>query len=286
MLVRNNKKFSHCALVCRLLTCAALFSLLPSYAAAVEAVSASASSALSQAQPSAAAKLTLTIQPPTKVWLPATAIHWEVTNVANGSSQQVQGNHLPLTLSAGTYQVVLQVDNYREQQQVTLTAGAEQVPRFVANFGRVRVSTAQRANWQVRNLRGEVVFTQQGSHHLNVILAAGDYEIEASLENARQVQRVSVQREQPVAFNLTIPTGKVKLMATLGNFAALRPMQWRLYRLENNTQEELSVPQRHSAMLVLAPGRYEAVATLDGRERRREFTVFNGGSSDVIIAMD
>lgn len=286
MPAHNNKKFSYRAFVCRLLTCVALFCLPPSYAAAVEAASAPASDALPHAQPSPAAKLTLAMQPPTKVWLPAAAMRWEVTNVANGSSQQVQGNHLQLTLPAGTYQIILQVDSYREQQQVTLTAGAEQTPRFVANFGRVRVSTAQRANWQVRNLRGEVVFAQQGSRHLNAILAAGEYNIEASLEHASQTQRVKVQREQPVALNLTIPSGKIKLMATLGNSAALRPMQWHLYRLENNTQQELNVPQRHSATLVLAPGRYEVVAVLNGLERRREFTVFNGGSSDVIVAMD
>lgn len=286
MLAHNNKKLSYCALVCRLLTCAALFCLQPSYAAAVEVVSTPASSELPQAQSSTTAKLTLEIQPPAKVWLPVAAIRWEVTNIANGSSQQLQGNHLPLALPAGTYQIVLQVDTYREQQQVTLTTGTEHTPRFVANFGRVRVSTAQRANWQVRNPRGEVVFTQQGSRHLNLILAAGEYDIEASLENASQTQRVSVQREQPVALNLTIPTGKVKLMATLGNSAALRPMQWHLYRLENNAQQEISVPQRHSTVLVLAPGRYEVVAILNGLERRREFTVFNGSSSDVIIAMD
>lgn len=286
MLAHNNKKFSYRALVSRLLTCIALFCLQPSYVAAVEVVSAPASSELPQAQSSTTAKLTLEIQPPSKVWLPTTALHWEISNVANGSRQQVQGNHLQLALPAGTYQIVLQVDHYREQQQVTLTAGAEYTPRFVANFGRVRVSTTQRADWQVRNLHGEIVFTQQGSRHLSVILAAGDYEIEANLENARQSQRVRVQREQPVALNLTIPTGKVKLMATLGDSAVLRPMQWRLYRVENNAQQEISVPQRHSTVLVLAPGRYEVVAVLNGLERRREFTVFNGSSSDVIVAMD
>lgn len=88
----------------------------------------------------------------------------------------------------------------------------------------------------------------------------------------------------PVA-NPRLLTGKVSLVATLGNAPAMRPVSWTVYRLDGGRQE-VAASRRHSATLVVLPGHYEAVASLDGQERRREFTVLTGTSNRIVLAMD
>ena len=65
----------------------------------------------------------------------------------------------------------------------------------------------------------------------------------------------------------------------------MRPMSWKLFRLDGGRREVAS-PRRHSATLVVPPGHYEAIAELDGKERRREFTVMQGSDNNVVLAMD
>ncbi len=95
---------------------------------------------------------------------------------------------------------------------------------------------------------------------------------------------ISQQRSLPFS-GLQAATGKVNLVATLGNMPAMRPMRWTLYRLDGNRQQ-VAASRRHSASLVVSSGHYEAVANLDGLERRREFTVLTGTRNNIVLAMD
>jgi hypothetical protein len=66
----------------------------------------------------------------------------------------------------------------------------------------------------------------------------------------------------------------------------MRFMHWSVYRLENGDRQEIATSTRHSTTIVVPPGQYEAVAKLDGVERKRTFRAQPDTSSDVVLALD
>lgn len=227
----------------------------------------------------------LSVPVPAGLRLSDADIIWQIRPLQGGGERRLSGRSLPLSLPTGRYDINLLVGAYSEQATVDVTAGQQVAPRFAARFGRLRVSSRVEADWQVRTPDGHTVLERRGNDELNEIVAAGDYDVVANLSSASQVQRVRVASGEVSVASIHLPTGKVSLVATLGNAVAMRPMRWTLYRLDGGRQE-IASPQRHSAILVVSPGHYEAVANLDGRERRREFTVVSGSNNHVVLAMD
>lgn len=78
--------------------------------------------------------------------------------------------------------------------------------------------------------------------------------------------------------------GSVNLVATLKDGPAMRPVDWKIYRTDNNSIIEST--RSHSLNLPLSPGTYKAVATLNNVSRNRTFTVNNSGQVNIVIAMD
>ena len=235
--------------------------------------------------------LLLTANVPMSIPLADGEVLWRIRPLAGGETQQLQGRSLRLSLPDGQYDIGLMVGGYEDKRLVEVHYGRLVVADFSANIGVLRVSSDVRADWEVFALQsGKVaqqVFSRGASNQLSVILPVGEYEVVAHVESANQRQRLRVDRGTTHFTVMNVPTGKVNLVATLGNAPALRPMQWKLYRVEGNgSRHEVAAPARHSATLDVPPGHYEAVANLDGRERRREFTVLDGTSNSVVLAMD
>jgi hypothetical protein len=216
---------------------------------------------------------------------------WHIRSLTGGEIKTFQGRHLPLSLPEGKYAVDLQVGAYTEQVTVAVQSGKLASSHFTANIGRLKVSSSALLDWEIYEKSGaatsspQQIMKQQASRQISGLVAAGDYELVATLNNARQRQSIHIARGGVVDTTLNIPTGKVNLVATLGNGPAMRPMSWKIYRLDDKRQE-VSASRSHSATLNVIPGRYEAVARLDGRERHREFTVMDGTSSSVVMSMD
>lgn len=79
----------------------------------------------------------------------------------------------------------------------------------------------------------------------------------------------------------------VTLVATLNEGPAMRPVLWTVYRLDNNNRPTpVTSFRRHSASIVLEPGRYRAEANLNNVNRSRIFDVSSRTSSSVVVAMD
>ncbi len=78
--------------------------------------------------------------------------------------------------------------------------------------------------------------------------------------------------------------GSVNLVATLKDGPAMRPVDWKIYRVDNNSVVKST--RSHSLNLPLRPGTYKAVARLNDVTRNRTFTVNNNGQVNVVIAMD
>lgn len=78
--------------------------------------------------------------------------------------------------------------------------------------------------------------------------------------------------------------GSVNLVATLRDGPAMRPVDWKIYRVDNNSV--VTTTRSHSLNLPLKPGTYKAVASLNDVTRNRTFTVNSSGQVNVVIAMD
>lgn len=76
----------------------------------------------------------------------------------------------------------------------------------------------------------------------------------------------------------------VNLVATLRNGPAMRPVDWKIYRVDNNSV--VTSTRSHSLSLPLRPGTYKAVAKLNDVTRNRTFTINSSGQVNVVIAMD
>lgn len=233
--------------------------------------------------------LALSANVPTGLGVSDADVVWRISSLNGGENRQLGGRSLHLSLPEGRYEVSLLIGSYAEQVVVEVARAKLAKPEFSANIGRLRASSSMQADWQVVALNGAAagrkLMERKGDKQINDIVAAGEYEVVATVNSASQGQRLRVNRGAVSVANINVPVGKVNLVATLGNSPAMKPMRWTLYRLDGGRQEVAS-PKRHSAMLVVAPGHYEAVASLDGRERRREFTVLNGSSNNIVLAMD
>jgi hypothetical protein len=78
--------------------------------------------------------------------------------------------------------------------------------------------------------------------------------------------------------------GSVNLMATLKDAPAFTKVQWKVFRVDNNSQVQSTFA--HTLNLPLQPGTYKAVASYNDVTRDRTFTIGSNGQVNVIIAMD
>lgn len=233
--------------------------------------------------------LSLQANIPDDLFVPDSEIVWLIRPLQGGVERELFGRNLHLSLPDGVYEVLLRIGAYEERARVEVDRGRMATPYFATNIGRLRVSSTAPANWDVFLMQGATpthrVLGRTDSQQINRIVPAGEFEVVATINDASQRVRIRVGRGATSDASLSVPTGRINLVATLGNVPAMRPMQWRLFRLDGGRREVAS-PTRHSATLVVAPGHYEAIASLNGRERRREFTVRQGSDNSVVLAMD
>lgn len=218
-------------------------------------------------------------------------ISWSVRPLDTKSKEhRLAGRSLRLALPVGRYEVCLQIGAYQERKQLQIAAQGVAKPVFSANIAQLRVNSKGKANWEVFQLQpnqpDKRLVSRNASDHINIIVPAGFYRVIATVNEASREQRLEVRRGESRVAQLNVPTGKVNLVATLANAPALKPIYWRVYRVDGGRRQQIAAPKQHSATLVVPPGHYEAVARLDGRERRRSFTVLDGTRNSIVLAMD
>ena len=235
-----------------------------------------------------AQNLVLSAPIPSSVSLSNQDIVWEVQAINGSRREQLHGRSLRLALPIGAYNIHLLIGSYEEKVGVDIAPGKVAVPNFAANIGILQGSSDTPADWEIYvnpDKGKQPMIRRQGSSRISAIVGVGEYTVVAHGNNTTQRQSVRIERGNTEQVALKMPIGKVNLVATLENFPAMRAMSWKLYRLDGG-RKEIAAPRRHTATLEVPPGHYEAVATLDGRERRREFTVLDGTSSNIVLAMD
>lgn len=239
-----------------------------------------------------AAELNLVLQAniPSSLFVADSDITWLVQARNGGVERELHGRRLDLSVPNGIYEVLLRIDAYEERVVVDVSDGKLAAPRFATNIGRVKASSTTPASWDVFRMQGAFlmnkVLGRGESYQISGVVPVGEYDVVASINEASQHARIHVGHGEIAEASLDVPTGRVNLVATLGNTPALRPMEWKVFRLENGHRREIAAPRRHMATLVVPPGQYEAVASLDGKERHREFTVMQGTDNSVVLAMD
>lgn len=233
--------------------------------------------------------LVLNVGLPADLSLNSSDVIWHIKSQGSQKLYQLHGQNQSLALPVGAYDVTLNIGHYQENQLIKVIPGRIAKAEFSGNVGRLQAYSEKLANWEVVNVQKNgrpVHIRSQGmSRQFDAIVAADEYDLTAIQGATRQNIRVRVGRGQTQVATIRIPGGRVNLVATLNNAPALRPMEWKVFRLDEG-RKEIAAPGRHSATLVIPAGHYEAVATLNGRQRSRQFTVSNGADSNVILAMD
>ena len=80
-------------------------------------------------------------------------------------------------------------------------------------------------------------------------------------------------------------SGKVTLVATLGNQPALWPAFWNIFEVGDTTTPIKSLP-RHSGTLELPAGKYMAILNFDQKTKEKLFRVETDRDVTVIVSMD
>lgn len=87
----------------------------------------------------------------------------------------------------------------------------------------------------------------------------------------------------PQAAIAAAKTGQVNLIATLGKAPALNgAVTWKVFRHGTSLKEMYSI-SKHSAVVDLPEGRYNIVASLDGKTRKKNLRVIAGEVHEVIL---
>jgi hypothetical protein len=233
--------------------------------------------------------LLLSVGLPKGIFLNPTDITWRIQPQGSPSAYRLYGQQQGLSLPVGTYQVSLNIGDYQEQRLVRVIPERVANAAFSGNFGRLQVYSEKLANWEAVSLQQGVppssIRSRAASRQFDAIVAAGEYDVIAMLGEVRQSVRVRVGAGKTGVAYVQIPGGRINLVATLGNAPALRPMEWKVFRLDEG-RREIAAPARHSATLLVPAGHYEAIAILNGTQRSRQFTVTDGADSNVVLAMD
>ncbi|QTR50810.1 hypothetical protein [Candidatus Thiothrix anitrata] len=235
--------------------------------------------------------LALNVSLPSGLALTDTEIAWDIHASGNAVNTRLYGQKLGFTLPNGQYQITLTIGAYRENTSVSVQQGKLAVTTFNPRIGRLQGESGLLAAWEVFAVKAgippEKILSHERVTRFQAIVPEGEYDVLAHIGDAQQLVRVRVGNGASALTRMDIPTGRVNLLATLGNTPAMRPMSWKVFRLDGQSgRREVASPERHSASLVVPPGHYEAVATLNGKQRSRAFTVSKGTLNSIVLAMD
>ena len=217
-------------------------------------------------------------------------IHWEINSLDPTlvKPHSVTGQRIYLQLPKGIYQVSLNIGNYRAQQQVQVSEQQGSAPIvFQPNIGYLRAQSDTARDWQLlADNKPEPIMLEAASTHFNRLLVEGEYAIYSNSGGQNVIKRIRVETGKTTYVDQASKDAKVNLVATLQDAPAMRFMHWSVYRVENGDRQEIASTTRHSSTIVVPPGQYEAVAKLDGVERKRIFRAQPDTSNDVVLALD
>lgn len=82
-------------------------------------------------------------------------------------------------------------------------------------------------------------------------------------------------------------SSEVRLVATIGDSPAFKPVTWEIYRVDNPEGKRYKKQRRHSFTLKsITPGRYRAIVRRAGSVHKRDFYVMADTTSRVHIPVD
>ncbi len=228
--------------------------------------------------------LQLGINLPKKLLITDSDIKWQIQR-SDKTVLELKGRYHSVSLPDGLYKVRLQIGRYQAEKQVMLQAGQKIQPYFQMNIGRLQVSADHPVDWEIKG-PGNTVYRVKNKQSVNEVLPVGRYQIKAVLPALAQQQVVDVLSGQYVAKHLTVPLGKVNLMAIRNNQPLLKAMEWEVFRLEKNSRHKIGEYYLHFKSINVPPGQYEAVARHQDQTSKRRFWVQKETTNKVVLVME
>lgn len=213
-------------------------------------------------------------------------IRWEVTPLNRpGQTRHISGHWQSLRLPQGNYAVRLNIGEYQRTRHVNVTRQETRRLPFYVNIGRLQLRANEQVNWRVYLPNGKVLNIPRTAS-AEPIMETGVYRVEASINDSHYHEMVRVDQGETVTARMSIPVGRVNLIAVRNNAPLFQPMHWRIYRLDSDGKREVASYHRHARGIVMPAGRYEAVATFKHTTRSREFWVQKDTNNEVVLTMD
>lgn len=211
-------------------------------------------------------------------------IKWQIQQ-SGKTIRKLKGNHHLVKLPDGLYKVRLQIGKYQAEKSVTLQTGQKIQPYFQTNLGRIQVNADHPVNWEITGPDNSL-HQVTNKHSIDEVLPAGKYQVKIILPALSQQQVVDVKSGQYVTQHLTVPLGKVNLMAIRDNQPLLQAMEWEVFRLEKNSRHKVGEYFRHFNSINVPPGQYEAIARHQDQTSKRRFWVQKETTNKVVLVME
>lgn len=81
-------------------------------------------------------------------------------------------------------------------------------------------------------------------------------------------------------------SSEVRLVATIDNSPAFKPVTWEIYRVDDPTKRYEKLRRHSFTLKSITPGRYRAIVRRDGAVHRRDFYVMADTTSRVNVPVD
>lgn len=213
-------------------------------------------------------------------------VQWQIQQ--NGEIiRNLQGSQHAVALEEGLYQVHLQIGKYSVDKHVLIQKGQQVRPYFPLAVGRLQVSADYPVDWQLsRAGSGGALYKTTNQQSINEIVPAGEYQVKTISPVMAVQQTINIVPGRHSSQHLTIPLGKVNLIAIRNNQPLLQAMKWEVFRLGNSNRHKVGEYYLHTKSITMPPGQYEAVARHQGKVSKRRFLVRKETTNKVVLVMD
>ena len=239
-------------------------------------------------------QLNLSVNAPSGTGLQPKDYEWVIRS--KNLSVRKKGRYVTTLLPRGQYTVRLKVGNTIKIKKVTVD-GTKKKLSFSSSTGSLRAlvsfagGKSVKASWEVYRLksnghRGTKVYSTKSATGIKRALAPGKYQIVTKVGRVVEKKTVVVSSGKTKRVTVRLSGSKVKLLATKSDKKSplFKKTKWVISNASDN--KTVMTKNRHSATVVLPPGKYIATAISGNVTRKQRFVVKPGRSNRVLVAME
>ena len=231
---------------------------------------------------------------PSGMGLQSKDFEWTIRSKDRKVNKHIRGKNIRPLLPAGEYKVRLTIGSSTINKTIQLSSKGKN-SSFSIKPGSLKASvlfsggSAVKANWTIYKLNGKrrekKVYGPKLAKSVSRALPPGKYEIVSTVGRVVKKKVVSISSGKTKKTTIRLSGSKVKLLATKSDNKSplMKKTTWIIKNASTN--KVVLTKNRHSASIMLPPGKYIASATSEGITKKKNFVVKLGKSSKVHLAL-